>query len=103
MTKHRDCRCGSGAHPRDCPRHPKARDAHVARLNAGLINWSEVPETEAEWHEESREHDEAVTNLIDAELADDRERVIRFLRENFAQSEAMDALYAKVRGGEHCA
>lgn len=28
------CRCGSGGHPRECPRHPLAHDKHVADMNA---------------------------------------------------------------------
>lgn len=32
-VKNVQCRCGSGAHPRKCERHPWAFDAHIMELN----------------------------------------------------------------------
>jgi len=31
------CRCGSGGHPRACPRHPHVLDLHVAELNVCVL------------------------------------------------------------------
>ena len=48
------CRCGSGAHPRQCERHPSAHQRHVNELNAETREIDFHIERIATWHDERR-------------------------------------------------
>lgn len=59
LTEH--CRCGSGAHPRECKRHPFAYETHVASMDAEAREVAVAVTTErarlveaiAAWHDEA--------------------------------------------------